>query len=63
MLIGILQADGDGRATEVRALRGSTNGGQCINSDLPESQTSMFDCPFEKTTERELLFGLPPHTY
>ena len=62
MLIGILQADGHGRATEVRALWGSTNGAQCINSGLPKSQTSMFDCSIENKTERELLFGLPPHT-
>jgi len=52
------------RATEVRALWGSTNGedgGQCINSGPPESRTSRFDCRFETRDiplAGELLFGL-----
>jgi len=48
--------------TRVRALWGSTNGeygGQCINSDLPELQTPIFDCPLKGTnTKSEFLFGL-----
>jgi len=64
MLIGILQTDGVGGATEVRALWGSTNGesdGQCINSDFSELQTSRFDCPLDlmaRNTISEFLFGL-----